>query len=65
MAEFGSPGEPEWYIRKISQETLAKMIGAIRSCVSFFVNRFRRLGFIEYNCRIAGLGRIGVKPGGH
>ena len=52
MAEFGQPGEPEPLIPKISQETLAEMIGATRSRVSFFMNRFRKLGFIEYNDRI-------------
>ena len=52
MAEFGKPGEPEQYIPKISQETLAEMIGSTRSRVSFFMNRFRKLGFIEYNGRI-------------
>jgi CRP-like cAMP-binding protein len=52
MAEFGKPGEPEQYIPKISQETLADMIGTTRSRVSFFMNRFRKLGFIEYNGRI-------------
>jgi CRP-like cAMP-binding protein len=44
MADFGKPGEP-----KISQETLAEMIGTTRSRVSFFMNRFRKLGFIDYN----------------
>jgi CRP-like cAMP-binding protein len=52
MAEFGKPGEPEQYIPNISQETLAEMIGTTRSRVSFFMNRFRKLGFIEYNGRI-------------
>ena len=52
MAEFGKPGEPEPLIPKISQETLAEMIGTTRSRVSFFMNRFRKLGFIEYNDRI-------------
>jgi CRP-like cAMP-binding protein len=52
MAEFANPGEPEQYIPKISQETLAEMIGTTRSRVSFFMNRFRKLGFIEYNGRI-------------
>ena len=52
MAEFGVPGEPEQYIPKISQETLAEMVGTTRSRVSFFMNRFRKLGFIEYNGRI-------------
>jgi CRP/FNR family cyclic AMP-dependent transcriptional regulator len=52
MAEFGMPGEPETLIPKISQEMLAEMIGTTRSRVSFFMNRFRKLGFIEYNGRI-------------
>ena|ERR1017187_7784792 len=52
MAEFGEPGQPQQYIPKISQETLAEMIGTTRSRVSFFMNRFRKLGFIEYNGRI-------------
>ena len=52
MAEFGKPGEPEQFIPKISQETLAEMIGTTRSRVSFFMNRFRKLGLIEYNGRI-------------
>ena len=52
MAEFGKPGEPESVIPKISQETLAEMIGSTRSRVSFFMNRFRKMGFIEYNGRI-------------
>ena len=52
MAEFGRDGEPEPLIPKISQQTLAEMIGTTRSRVSFFMNRFRKLGFIEYNGRI-------------
>ena len=52
MAEYGKPGDPEQYIPKISQETLAEMVGTTRSRVSFFMNRFRKLGFIEYNGRI-------------
>ena len=52
MSEFGRPGEPEAVVPKISQETLAEMIGTTRSRVSFFMNRFRRLGFIEYKGRI-------------
>jgi CRP/FNR family cyclic AMP-dependent transcriptional regulator len=52
MAEFGKPGEPETLIPKITQETLADMIGTTRSRVSFFMNRFRELGFVEYNGRI-------------
>ena len=52
MAEFGQPGEPETLIPKISQETLAEMIGTTRSRVSFFMNKFRQHGFVEYNGRI-------------
>jgi CRP/FNR family cyclic AMP-dependent transcriptional regulator len=52
MAEFGKSGEPESLIPKITQETLAEMVGTTRSRVSFFMNRFRKLGFIEYNRRI-------------
>jgi CRP/FNR family transcriptional regulator, cyclic AMP receptor protein len=52
MAEFGKPGKPETLIPPITQETLAEMIGTTRSRVSFFMNRFRNLGFIEYNGRI-------------
>jgi len=52
MAEFGQPGKPETVIPQITQETLAEMIGTTRSRVSFFMNRFRKLGFIEYNGRI-------------
>jgi len=52
MAEFGKPGERETFIPPISQETLAEMIGTTRSRVSFFMNRFRTLGFINYNGRI-------------
>jgi len=49
MADFGQPGEHESMIPKISQETLAEMIGTTRSRVSFFMNRFRKMGFIDYN----------------
>jgi CRP-like cAMP-binding protein len=52
MAEYGQPGNTETLIPKISQETLAEMIGTTRSRVSFFMNRFRKLGFIEYNGEI-------------
>jgi CRP-like cAMP-binding protein len=52
MAEFGQPGSPETTLPKISQETLAEMIGTTRSRVSFFMNRFRKLGFVEYDGRI-------------
>jgi CRP/FNR family cyclic AMP-dependent transcriptional regulator len=49
LANFGKEGNPEPMIAKISQETLAEMIGTTRSRVSFFMNRFRKLGFIDYN----------------
>jgi CRP/FNR family transcriptional regulator, cyclic AMP receptor protein len=49
LANFGKDSKPEPVIAKISQETLAEMIGTTRSRVSFFMNKFRRLGFIEYN----------------
>ena len=52
MAEFGKPSEPEKFIPPITQEALADMIGTTRSRVSFFMNRFRKLGFISYNGRI-------------
>jgi CRP-like cAMP-binding protein len=52
MASFGKPGEPVNLIPPITQEALADMIGTTRSRVSFFMNRFRRLGYIEYNGRI-------------
>lgn len=49
LANFGKKGKPQPVIAKISQETLAEMIGTTRSRVNFFLNRFRKLGFIEYN----------------
>jgi CRP-like cAMP-binding protein len=49
MANFGKEGKAEPVISKISQETLAEIVGTTRSRVSFFMNRFRKLGFIEYN----------------
>jgi CRP/FNR family transcriptional regulator, cyclic AMP receptor protein len=52
MAEFGKPGERKTFIPPITQETLADMIGTTRSRVSFFMNRFRKLGSIDYNGRI-------------
>jgi CRP-like cAMP-binding protein len=52
MAEFGQPGKPEALIPHITQDTLAEMIGTTRSRVSFFMNRFRKLGYVEYNGRI-------------
>jgi CRP/FNR family cyclic AMP-dependent transcriptional regulator len=48
LAHFGKDGAPETVIPKISQETLAEMIGTTRSRVSFFMNRFRKLGFVDY-----------------
>ena len=49
LANFGKDSEPEPVIAKISQETLAEIVGTTRSRVSFFMNRFRKLGFIDYN----------------
>jgi CRP/FNR family cyclic AMP-dependent transcriptional regulator len=49
LAKFGKEGKPEPVIAKISQETLAEMIGTTRSRVSFFMNRFRKMGLIDYN----------------
>src|SRR5205814_4896554 len=49
LARFGKEDTPETVVPKISQETLAEMIGTTRSRVSFFMNRFRKLGFIQYN----------------
>jgi CRP-like cAMP-binding protein len=52
LANYGKDGRPEALIAKVSQETLADMIGTTRSRVSFFMNKFRKLGFISYNGRI-------------
>jgi CRP/FNR family transcriptional regulator, cyclic AMP receptor protein len=49
LARFGKEGAPEAVVPKISQDTLAEMVGTTRSRVSFFMNRFRKLGFIHYN----------------
>ena len=49
LAHFGKDGQPKTVITKINQETLAEMIGTTRSRVSFFMNKFRKLGFIDYN----------------
>jgi len=49
LAHFGKEGQAEPLIAKISQETLAEMVGTTRSRVSFFLNRFCKLGFIQYN----------------
>ena len=49
LAHFGKEGKPETVIPQLSQETLAEMIGTTRSRVSFFMNRFRKLGFIDYH----------------
>jgi CRP-like cAMP-binding protein len=52
LANFGKEGRPEPIIAKVSQETLAEMIGTTRSRVSFFMNKFRKLGLIDYNGNI-------------
>src|ERR1700730_13935333 len=56
LAQFGKEGKPETVVPKISQETLAEMGGKTRSRINFFMNRFRKLGFIEYN------GKLTVHP---
>jgi CRP/FNR family transcriptional regulator, cyclic AMP receptor protein len=56
LAQFGKEGEPEKVVPKISQEVLAEMVGTTRARVNFFMNRFRKLGFIAYN------GSIEVHP---
>ena len=53
LARFGKESAAEMVIPKISQETLAQMVGTTRSRVSFFMNRFRKLGFIEYNGKLS------------
>ena len=58
MANFGKESKPEPVIAKISQETLAEMVGTTRSRVSMFMNKFRKLGFIEYN------GELKIEPDG-
>src|ERR1700682_1833758 len=52
LARYGKQEQPDLILLKVSQETLAKMIGATRSRVNFFMNKFRKLGFIEYNGKI-------------
>jgi CRP/FNR family transcriptional regulator, cyclic AMP receptor protein len=52
LANFGKEGKPEPIVGKFSQETLAAMIGTTRSRVSFFMNKFRKLGYIEYNGKL-------------
>jgi len=52
MADYGQPGEPVTLLPPITQETLAEMIGTTRSRVSYFMNRFRKLGYLEYDGRI-------------
>ncbi len=55
MANFGKDGKPLLVIPQISQETLAEIVGTTRSRVSFFMNRFRKLGLINYNGKLDGL----------
>jgi CRP/FNR family transcriptional regulator, cyclic AMP receptor protein len=49
LARYGAKGQPEKMLPKVSQEMLAEMIGTTRPRVNFFMNKFRKLGFIEYN----------------
>jgi CRP/FNR family transcriptional regulator, cyclic AMP receptor protein len=60
LAHFGKEGKPETVIAKISQETLAEMVGTTRSRVSFFMNKFRKLGFIDYKGGLRGNGGLHV-----
>lgn len=55
LAHFGKESRPESVIPKVSQETLAAMVGTTRSRVSYFMNRFRKMGFIHYNGYNGGL----------
>jgi CRP-like cAMP-binding protein len=55
LARYGKEGEPETLVAKISQETLAELVGTTRSRVNFFMNKFRKLGFINYNSGLRGL----------
>jgi CRP-like cAMP-binding protein len=52
LAHYGKEGKPEPVIQKITHDTLANMIGTTRSRISFFLNKFRKLGFIQYNGRM-------------
>ena len=49
LARYGAPGHPQKVLLKVSQEMLAEMVGTTRSRVNFFMNKFRKLGFIQYN----------------
>jgi CRP/FNR family cyclic AMP-dependent transcriptional regulator len=49
LARYGKEDEPQFALPKVSQEMLAEMIGTTRSRVNFFMNKFRKLGFIDYN----------------
>jgi CRP/FNR family cyclic AMP-dependent transcriptional regulator len=49
LAQFGKEGKPETVIPKMSQETLAEMVGTTRGRVNFFMNRFRQMGFVDYS----------------
>lgn len=60
LAHFGKESKPETVIAQISQETLAEMIGTTRSRVSFFMNKFRKLGFIDYKGGLRGNGDLHV-----
>ena len=61
MAHFGKEGKPEPVVPKVSQEMLAEMIGTTRSRVSFFLNKFRKLGFIGYNGKVHSNGGLHVQ----
>jgi CRP-like cAMP-binding protein len=60
MADYGKPGQPQTFIPPVTQQILAEMIGTTRSRVSFFMNRFREMGHIEYKGHIEYEGHIRV-----
>jgi CRP-like cAMP-binding protein len=61
LANFGREGKPEPVIAKVSQKTLAEMIGTTRARVNFFMNKFRKMGFIEYKSAVASISRISAR----
>jgi CRP/FNR family cyclic AMP-dependent transcriptional regulator len=63
LANFGKDGKPEPVLPKMSQETLAEIVGTTRSRISFFMNKFRKLGFIEYNGNPARLNPLYCRVG--
>jgi CRP/FNR family cyclic AMP-dependent transcriptional regulator len=61
LARYGMQEKPQWVLPKVSQETLAEMIGTTRSRVNFFMNKFKKMGFIKYNGKLQiNASRLGV-----